>query len=162
MGHVHVPADDDRLLLIQGNKIVPESVLPAHAVVDALQPVLGVGGVNTDQIEVFILQRDDPALGVVLRDTDVVADRQRRVPGKDGGAGVALPLGVAPVALISGQIQVDLSRLVLGLLQAEKIRVQVPEDVLKAFFHHSPQAVYIPGNQSHVSFSSVLALTLSA
>ena len=71
------------------------------------------------------------------------------MPGEDGGAGVALLLGVAPIALVAGKVQLDLPLLELGLLQADEIGVKAPEDLLEALFLHGAQAVHIPGNESH-------------
>ena len=160
MGHVHVPADDHRLFLVQLRQIGPEVILPAHPVVQALQLVLGVGGVHTDQIEIVIFQSDAAPLAAVLLHADVVAYRQRRMFCEDSGAGIALFLRIAPVALIAGQVQFDLSRLQFCLLEAEKVRVQAPEYIFKAFFADGPQAVYVPGNESHACSS--LALMLSS
>ena len=63
---------------------------------------------------------------------------------EDRGAGVALLIGITPVALIAREIQLDLPGLKLGLLQAEEVGVQAPEDILKAFFTYGAQAVNIP------------------
>ena len=63
---------------------------------------------------------------------------------KNSGAGVSLFLGIAPVALIAGQIKLNLAFLELRLLQAEKVCVQAVENIFKAFFLYCPQAVYVP------------------
>ena len=60
------------------------------------------------------------------------------------GAGIALAIGVAPIALIAGEVKLDLSCLKLCLLKAEKVCVEAPENVLKTFFQHGAQAVDVP------------------
>ena len=40
MGHVHVAADNDGLLLVEGKEIVAEVVVPCHAIVESPQFVL--------------------------------------------------------------------------------------------------------------------------
>ena len=149
VGHVHVPADDHGFALVQFAEIGPEVVLPAHAVVDALEPVLGVGGIDADQVKVRVFQRDGPTLVVVLLHAEVIAHGERRVFGENRGARIALLFGVAPVALPAGKVQVDLPLLQLGLLQAEEVRVQRKKDVLKALFLHGAQSVDVPGKKSH-------------
>ena len=134
MGDVHVPADYHRLLRVKPYEIIPERVLPAHAVVDALQAVLRVRCVNADKVEVIVFQRDDAPLGVMLRQAEIIADGERRVLCEYRGAGIALALGVAPIALIAGEVKLDLSCLKLCLLKAEKVCVEAPENVLKTFF----------------------------
>ena len=161
MGHVHVAADDDRLGFVQLAQVGAEIVLPAHAVVDALEPVLGVGGVDADQIEVRVFQRDHAALVAVLLHADVIRDGEGCVLREDRRAGVALLLRVAPVALIAGEAEVELPGLELGLLETEKIRVQGEKNVLKALFLHGPQAVHVPGKISH-SLSLRFASRLSS
>ena len=44
VGHVQIAAEDHRLFPIQLREVGAEVVLPLHAVVDALEAVLGVGG----------------------------------------------------------------------------------------------------------------------
>ena len=157
MGDVHVPTDDDGLLRVELPQVGAEGVLPGHAVVDALEAVLRVGRIDADEKEALILQRHGPALGVVLGDSEVIAHGQRRVPREDRGSGVALLLGVAPVALVAGKTQVDLPGLELGLLNTEKVCVQCAEYLLKALAPGGAQAVHIPGYEFHSLFSPLPA-----
>ena len=153
VGHVHIAADDHGLCPVQLLQIGAEVVLPAHPVVQALQLVLGVGGVDADQEEVPIFQGHRPALGVMLRDAQVIAHGEGLAFGKDDRAGIALLFRVAPVALIAGEIQLDLPGLELGLLQADEIRLEAAENVLEALLLHGPQTVHVPGNEFHACSS---------
>ena len=144
MGHVHVAADDHGLLGVQRAGIGTEIILPGHAVVQALEPVLGVGHIDADQIEVFVFQRDAAALVAVGLGTDAHVHGEGGMPGEDGGTGVALLLGVVPVLLIAGEGKIDLPGLKLGLLQAEEVRIQGGKALFKALFHAGAKAVYVP------------------
>ena len=124
MGDIHVTADYDGLLLIELTQILAEVILPAHAVVEAAQAVLRVGGVDADKVEICVLERDDAALAVVPGDAEVIAHGHGRVSGEYRRAGVALFLGIAPVALVPGQVKTYLPFLKLRLLKADKVRVQ--------------------------------------
>ena len=113
-----------------------EGVLPGHAVVQALEAILGVGGVAADQIEGVKLGGDHPPLVVVLLDPQAVGHRQGFGLGKDRHTGVALLLGAVPELVVAGHFQpVGLAGVVLelGLLQAEDIRVQGLEGGHKIF-----------------------------
>ena len=80
----------------------------------------------------------------MLRQAEIIAYGERRVLCEYCGAGIALALGIAPIALIAGEVKLDLPRLKLRFLKAEEIRVEAPENVLKAFFQHGAQAVDVP------------------
>ena len=86
----------------------------------------------------------------MLVDADAVGDVQGQVPAVDGRSGVALFVGRVPIGGVAGELQVQLARLHLGLLQAEEIGVQVYENVRKPFAGHGPQAIDIPGYEFHV------------
>jgi hypothetical protein len=51
--------------------------------------------------------------------------------------------------LIAGKVQDDLTGLELCLLKTEAVRVYIAEKVQKTLLNTGPQAVYVPGNQSH-------------
>ena len=122
MGHVQVAAVDDRLNLVQLHEVLPQGVLPLHAVVQPLELVLGVGGVTAHQVKFLILQGDEPSLVVVLVFPHSVAHRNGLVGGKDGGPGVPLLLGGVPVLQNPlPQVHVGLALLHLGLLQAAEV-----------------------------------------
>lgn len=133
VGYVHIATDDDGLLVVELHEEVAEGVFPLHAVVEAAQAVLGVGGVDTDEEEVGHLECDDASFVVVLLLADAVADAEWCVAGVDGSAGVAFLLGVVPVGLIAGEGEVELSGLHLGFLQAEKVGIEGGEDIGEAF-----------------------------
>ena len=149
MRHVHVPADDHGLLRVQAEKIASKSVLPGHAVVQALQPVLGVGRVDADQEKAGVFQRNGPPLPVVFLQAQAEADGQGLMLCKNGGAGVALFLRVVPVLQIARRFQRELAGLQLCLLYAEKIRVEGLELLRKALLDRGPQAVDVPGDELH-------------
>ena len=86
---------------------------------------------------------------VQLLHPDAVGHGERLVPGEDRRAGVALLLGGVPVLPVARQVQLDLMRLCLRLLQAEEIGVQRPEGVLKALLQAGADAVDVPRDQFH-------------
>ena len=59
---------------------------------------------------------------------------------------------------VARQIQLDLKRLRLRLLQAEEIGVQRPEGVLKALLQAGADAVDVPRDQFHRQFPSSFSL----
>ena len=74
-----------------------EGVVPGHALGEALEPVLRVGGVDGDDVELGIFEGDDASLGEHLAPVAVgeggddvvgqsVGDGEGRVLGVDGGA----------------------------------------------------------------------------
>ena len=71
MGHIEIAAVDHRLRLIQLHQIVPQIVLPLHAVVQPGKLVLGVGRIAADKVKFRVLRRNDPALVAV----DVIAEK---------------------------------------------------------------------------------------
>ncbi|SCJ62472.1 Uncharacterised protein [uncultured Ruminococcus sp.] len=95
---------------------------------------------------------------VVFVDAHAVRAGQGLAFRKDGRAAVALPVGVVPILLVAGQVQINLTFLELCFLQAENIGVQSGKNIHKSFFHYGAQAVYIPGNAFHGS-SSFLWIT---
>ena len=144
MGHVQVPAEDHGLDLVQLAQVLAEIVLPDHPVVDALQAPLGVGSVAAHQVEALIFCGDDPALVAVDVVPEAVSHRQGLRPGEDGGAGVALLIGVVPVHVVAGELQLHLALLDLGLLEAVHVRPQGLAGLQKALFQTGPQAVDVP------------------
>ena len=144
MGHIHVPGSHHRLGLRQLQQVSPERVLPGHPVVEALQPVLGIGRVDRHEIKIFEFRRNHPALVVVLVDAQPVGHRNRLFFAKYGRSGVSFFLGVVPVLMVPRQVQFYLSFLQFCLLQAKYIGVCCFEKVQKSFFHRGAQSVYIP------------------
>ena len=130
VGHVQVAAVNDRLGPVQGDEVIPQVVLPLHAVVDPLQPVLGVGGVAAYQVEGPVLQSDEPPLVVVGFPVHAVGHGGGSVGGEDGGAGVPLLLGGVPeLQNTLPQRDVRLAPLHLGLLETEKVGRSVPVEI---------------------------------
>ena len=125
--------------------------------VNALEPLLRVGGVAGHHIIVRVLQRNQPPLGVQLRYTDAVLYGNRPLFGKNCGAGIALFLGIVPILMVPRQFQIHLPRLEFGLLEAEEIRVRPIKILPKALSQAGPQAVDIPRNQFHLFFASCAA-----
>ena len=74
MSDVEISTCDHRLFLLQLLEICQEIVLPAHAVIKALELILGVGRIDADQEEVGHLQREDAPLVGVLLDAYALAD----------------------------------------------------------------------------------------
>ena len=144
VGHIQVAAQDDGLLGIQCHQVGTEVVLPLHAVVQSLQPVLRIGSVAGDQIEVVRLQRDDAAFVVVLVDADSVCNAQRLMLGEYGRTRIALLVGIVPVRLVAVEREVQLSLLHLCLLQTEKVSVHLLEDVAEPFPFTGSQPVDVP------------------
>ena len=152
MGHIEVAAHDDGFLLVEFHQIATEGVLPRHAVVQTLEAVLAVGCVTGHEVETGHLEGDDTALMVMLLDADAIGHAHRFVPAVDGRARVPLLLGIVPIGAVTVKLQVQLSLLHLGLLQAEEIGVQFLEDVGKALAGHCTQAVHIPRDEFHCNF----------
>ena len=86
----------------------------------------------------------------VLVDPEVIGHRQGLLPGKDGGAGIARLVGAVPVAVIARQVELRLLRAQFRLLQADHVGARHGAEVQKALPQAGPQAVDIPGNQSHI------------
>ena len=150
MGHVEVAAVDDGLLAVKALQVVAHGVFPCHPVVEALQPVLGVGGIAAYEEELGHLERDDAAFVVVLVDADAVGHVERLVAGEDGCSGIAFLVGGVPVALVAFELEVELSGLHLCLLQAEEVGVELAEDVAEAFALTGAEAVDVPRYQFHI------------
>ena len=109
MGHIQVAAGNDGLTFVQLGKMVPESFIPFEPVVDAGQPRLGIGGIAGHKEETGVFQRDEPSLGVQLRDTDAVLNGLWLLPGENRRAGIAFFLGIVPELRIAGQGKVNLT-----------------------------------------------------
>ena len=149
MGHVQVPAQDHRLFRIQRQQVGAEGVLPFHAVVQTLQPVLTVGGVAVHQPERRVFQRQHPALVVMLLDADAGGHGQRLLTAPAGRAGVALFLCGIGVLRVALRGKICLSRLHLGLLHRKDIGIQLRKALGKAVGQAGAQTVDIPADQFH-------------
>ena len=149
MGHIEVTAVDDGLLPVEALQVVAHGVFPGHPVIEALQPVLGIGRVAAYEEEVLHLERDDAAFVVVLVDADAVGHVDGLLTGEDGCSGIAFLVGGVPVTLVAFKLEVELSGLHLRLLQAEEVGVELAEDVAEAFALTGAEAVDVPRYQFH-------------
>ena len=147
--HVQIAAQDHRLFCVQCQQVRPEGVLPLHAVVQPLQPVLTVGGVAVYQIKAGVFQRQHPSLVVVLFQPDAGGHCQRCRFAPAGCAGIALFLGRVGVFGVALRRKICLSRLHLGLLHREDVRVQRGKALGKAVGQAGAQAVHVPADQFH-------------
>ena len=80
----------------------------------------------------------------MLRDAYAVGNAQRLLFGKKRRTGIALLFRIIPVLVIPLKRQVNLSRLELGLLNTENIRIRFLKKVHKSFIHTGTKSVYIP------------------
>ena len=92
-----------------------------------------VGGIDVDEEELGHFEGDDAPFVVMLIDADAVADAEGLMAGEDGCSGVAFLVGGVPIALIAFELKVHLALLHLCFLQAEKVGVELAEDVAEAF-----------------------------
>ena len=151
MGHIEIAAVHHRLYGVQLAEIRPDIVLPLHTVIQPGQLILGIGSIAAYQIELRVLRRDDPALMPVDLFPEVTGNRERRPPGKDGGAGVTCLVGAVPVALIARQLKRRLLRPHFRLLKADHVGVRKGAEIQEALAETRPQAVDIPRYQFHKS-----------
>ena len=125
-----------------------------EATVNSLMDELALKGYLTspqDQVDVLAASK---ALPHVVGIPDVVGHTQGLPPGENGGAGVAPLLRRVPVLQVAGGVDVGLTGLHLGLLQAQRVAVRGGEKVEKSLFDAGAQAVDVPGNQFHACSSS--------
>ena len=127
--------------------------------IQALEAVLGVGGIAGDKVEMLEFQGDQPPLPVQRFVPEPVGNGQGRLLREDGGAGVALLLGAAPELLVTRRIHHQLPRLHFCLLQAEAIGVGAAEEIIEALLHAGAQAVDVPGNQFHADASHTITIS---
>ena len=146
---VKISTHHHRLAPVKSHKVLPEGILPLHSVIEPRKLVLGVGGIHRHDKAVLKLGGYHPSLAVVLIDTDAVGHRERLPFQKHRRSRISLFLGVIPIAVVIGQVEVDLALLQLGLLQAKDVGIHRPEYVDKPLAYAGAQAVYIPRNQLH-------------
>ena len=155
VGDVQIAAEDHRLLGVQPQEIIAESVFPLHPVVQALEPVLAVGGVAVDQVKAGVLEGDHTPLLIVLFRPHPQLDRQRGRLTVAGSAGVALFIGRVGVLGVALGVEIRLAGLHLGFLEAEDVGVQRREALGETVGQAGPQAVDIPADQFHTVFPFV-------
>ena len=149
MRHIQISAKNDRLFGVKLLQVAAQVILPLHTVVDARQLVLGVGYIEVDEVEIRVFQRDGAALMVMDILVQAVPHAERRCFGPDRRAGVALFIGAVDVLGVALGRKVGLPGLHFRLLNAEKVRVQRAEHILKAFFKAGAQTVDIPADEFH-------------
>ena len=104
MGDVQVSADYDAHLLSfricplgESCQICPEVILPLHPVLQSLQTVLCVRGIDAYKEEILHLQCYDTAFVVMFVDTQPVCYRYRVVLSEHRSSGIALLVRIVPV-----------------------------------------------------------------
>jgi hypothetical protein len=132
MSYIEVATEDNGLLGIELPEIVTEIILPGHTIVQTLQPVLRVGSVTANEIEIVHLKCYHTALMVVLIDAYAVAYAQGLMLSEDSCAAVAFLVGIVPITVIALIGKVELSLLHLCLLQTEEVGIQLIKDITEA------------------------------
>ena len=144
MCHIHISTHHHGLLLVQLHYIVHKISLPCHAVVQPFQSFLGIGGIDSHHIKVVHLQRDDPALMVVLVNTYSIGHLQGLLLGIDGCSRISFFVSIIPKRLIARKLQIQLTRLHLGLLQTEEVGIHLLEYLTESLPLTCSQSVHIP------------------
>lgn len=129
VGHIEVPAQDHRLLLLQLLEIRSEIVLPLHSVVKPFKLSFGIWSIHIHKIKSLEFQSDYAALIIVLLDADTAGGGYRFDFGKYRSAGIAFFLRIIPELVIALKLQLYLTLLQLGFLQAEYIGISLPEKI---------------------------------
>lgn len=147
--HIHIAADDYRFMAVEFENIVQKLLFPVHPVVQPGKFRLRIGRVDVDEVKTVVFERYGATLVVVALNPDALADAQRVGVRNGGRAGVALLVGGVVVGLVAVEIEVNLTLLQLGFLQAEPVGGEVVENIGKSFAKHGPQAIHIPRNEFH-------------
>ena len=116
MRDIQVAAVHDGFDRVELAEVLPQRILPFHAVRKAAQLVLRIRRVAADEIEVRIFTRDDAPFMAVDVLAKVIGDGKRLLLRKDRRAGVALLVRAVPVDVVLRQIEFDLMRLQFRLL----------------------------------------------
>jgi SAM-dependent methyltransferase len=148
---VEIAAENHRLAAGEADEIEAEHLIPGEPVVEAAQAVLRVGGVNIDQMEIRVFQREDAAFHVVLVDPKAVGDLERLLAGEHRDAGITGFVRRIPMRVVTGhfQRQLDLLGARLGLLQAQDVRHFSGDEFAEVFADHGADPIHIPGKQFH-------------
>ena len=91
--HVHVATHEDGFPLVECLQIATEGIIPRHALVEPLEPILGVGRIDGDDEEVGVFEGDDTSLGVHVEPAVVGHGRDDFI-GQTEGDGLGCVLGV--------------------------------------------------------------------
>lgn len=135
VGGVKITADDNGFVGVEQLEEAEQGGVPElFAELEAREVALAVGDVNVDEVEGLELKGLDAALGeqiavavglpIVGLDDGVgetVVDREGLKLGENGGAGVAGAVGAVPELKIFGEVQLGLTGLGFGFLEAEQV-----------------------------------------
>ena len=127
--------------------------LPFHAVRQPGKAVLAVGGIDVHQIKPGIFGRNHASLMIHGIHPDAVGYAVRYPAAEKRRTAVAFLFRAEPVLFIPVQGKSHLSRLTLGLLQTDHVRIESLYAVKKSFSKTCSDPVYIPGYHSHHSIT---------
>lgn len=100
MGDVQVSRKNHRLFFLESFEISCEISVPfINAIFDSFQLIARIRNVHRNQIEFFILSRQNSAFGIMFWNLDAIHDLDRLNLGEESDAGVAA-LGVAAVPVL--------------------------------------------------------------
>ena len=89
---------------------------------------------------------------IVLVFAHSIGHGKRLMPGQNGGSGIAFLLRGIPVLMIPVIFDLCLTRLHLGFLKTEKIRIAGGKVIHKALAQTGTQTIDVPGDKFHVKF----------
>ena len=144
MRDIEITADDNRFFRTQIKEERAKGILPVHAVIEAFERALCIRRVDSNEVDIRQLHRNDAPLVVVLLYTDAIGHREGLYARKDRRTRIPLFLCAVKILLIAGQIEDRLSLLHLGLLQAEYIGIQLLERFHEALLERGAQSVDVP------------------
>ena len=152
MGHIHIAANQYRLVGLEFLEKIVESPVPLLAIVQAEEFRSGIGRIDIDQKEVRELRGDHPPFGVVLGKAEAVMHCQGRNAGGYGRTGIPFALGRMSVEFVPQHAfegLLHLFRIGLGLLKTQYVGIAVVQKSVKVLFHHGADAVHVPRNDFH-------------
>lgn len=125
MCDVQITTEDDRLRFGKAGQVLAEDGIPMEPVGKAAEPILGVDSVDVDKVKIRILEGDDTAFLIVIRDSKTVCARDGFMPGEDRRAGVAGFVRGVPVRSVTSECQRQLYLFLasLGFLEAEDVGI---------------------------------------
>ena len=144
MRYIQIPAENNRLLLVQPTDIVSEIIFPFHTVINTFQLALGIGNVTIDQIKFIKFQCDQPAFMIVFVNPHSVHNLKRLFFCEYRRPRISFFVRIVPVLMIPFQLQLDLSGLQFCLLHAEDICLHFIKKIYKTLCHTGAQPIDIP------------------
>ena len=109
VGNVQIAAEDHRFPAVQPHQELPKLHFPNQPMIQPGKTPLGIGSITGDQIKFIVYQRNQPAFGIQLRNTDAVGHLPGLMLGKHRCAGITLLFGIIPILVIPGKLQVQLT-----------------------------------------------------